>query len=197
MKQPIFYLILLLFLLSCSSSNENPYLTEQINNSTFQYKLEDGKLTDTLKVFDLNGKLVFLQNWRNGKLEQTSIVDETGKIRNLEFYERKDSSSTTQYYFDKNDTNFKRFPFTKDMFDFYEKHCFLSQNSISKDTVNKIDLFNYPIKHAMIAVNHGIVSFENGKFMVTPKLESSDTMKVFLNNPMTGNFSKEFHLIVK
>ncbi len=196
MRRPIRYFIFFLIIISCSSRKENHYLIEQIINSTFQYKLNNGKLTDTLKVFDSNDKLVFLQYWENGKLEQVSIVDENGKIRDLEFYQRKDSNSTTQYYFDKNDKSFICFPFSEDMFAFYEEHCFLSENSIEKDSVIKIDIFNYPTTHAQVAVTHGIIRFEDGEFIIKPQLASPDTMKVFLINPLTGEFSKEFHLTV-
>lgn len=198
LMQPLVFCMMYLFILfNCSSPKKSPYLTEQINHSTFQYKLEDRKLTDTLKVFDSTKKMVFFQDWENGKLKHTSIVDENGKIRHLEFYERKDSISTTQYYFDKNDISFKRYPLTKEIFEFYERHCFLSLNSISKDSINKVELFNYPIKHLALAVTNGLIQFEDEKFLIKTKLERGDTMKILLHNPIMATFTKEFHLIVK
>lgn len=176
---------------------ENPYLTEQINNSIFHFKLDNGKLTDTLKVSDSDNNLFLFQDWTNGKLKKTSIVDEYGKIRELEFYEKKDSNSTTQYYIDINDRNFKTFPFNNDIFDFYEKHCFLSKTSIYQDKINEVDVLNYPMKHLMFAVTSGSIKLGNDNFLIEPDSENGDTMKVLLHHPLKGNFNRKFDLIIK
>lgn len=179
------------------AKQKNGYQTEQINNSIFQYKLENKKLTDTLKVLDLNGNLFLFQDWKDGKLNKTFVVDEHGKTREMVFYSRQDSNSITQYYIDVNDQNYKTFPINEDMFDFYEEHCLLSSNSIFRDSINEVDIYNYPIKHLTLAVTNGIIKPGKDKFFIKTEKEYGDTMKVYIQHPLNGDLKKKFDLIIK
>lgn len=179
------------------AKQEYSYKTERINNSIFQYKLENKKLTDTLKVSNFNGNLFLFQDWKEGKINKTFVVDEQGKTRELVYYSRQDSNSTTQYYYDINDQDYKTFPISEDMFDFYEKHCFLSANLISHNSINEVDIYNYPIYHITLAVTNGNIKLGKDIFLIEPDHEKGDTMKVFIQHPLTGDLKKKFDLIIK
>lgn len=176
---------------------ESSYQTDQINHWTFQYKLSNRKLVDTLKVINPDNNLVLFQNWNEGKLKKTFSVDQYGKIRELSFYSLQDSNSTIQYYYDINDLSFRTFPFNKTIFDFYENHYFLSLDSVKNNAINEINIFNYPIKHARLAVTKGHISFGNDIFHIVPKAQKGDTLKVLLNHPLEGKFTPKFDLIIK
>lgn len=190
-------LIIALTPVSSFTKQEYNYKTERINNSIFQYKLENRKLTDTLKVSDLNGNLFLFQNWKDGKLNKTFIVDEHDITRELVFYSRQDSNSTTQYYFDVNDKNYKTFPINEDMFDFFEKHCFLSSDIIFPNSSNEVDIYNYPMNHITLAVTNGKIKLGKDMFLIKTDKEKGDTMKVFIQHPLNGNLNRKFDLIIK
>lgn len=179
------------------AKQENSYKTERINNSIFQYKLENNKLTDTLKVSDINGKLFLFQNWKDGKLNETFVVDEQGKTREMVFHSRQDSNSTTQYYIDVNDQNYRTFPINEDMFDFYEKHSSLSSNKIFRDSINEVDIYNYPMNHITLAVTNGNIKLGKDMFLIETDKENGDTMKVFIQHPLNGNLNRKFDLIIE
>jgi hypothetical protein len=180
-----------------TAKQENNYKTEHINNSIFQYKLENKKLTGTLKISNINGNLSLFQDWKEGMLNKTFVVDEHGKTRELVFYSRQDSNSTTQYYYDINDQDYKTYPFNEDMFDFYEKHCFLSSNSIFRDSINEVNIYNYPMKHITLFVTNGNIKLGKDIFLIKTDKENGDTMKVFIQHPLNGDLKRKFDLIIK
>ena len=192
----ILIFLLTLFIISCTQSKTEDYTTEKINNSTFLFKTVDQRLVDTLKQKNIDNKLILFQIWDKGQLKETSIIDENGKTRRLKYYSNTNEETTTTYFVDINDDNFKIFPFNKDIFQFYENHLILSDYSVTNDSLTEIDIFNYPIELSMFAATNGMIKFQSNKLQLKPSSSVGDTMRLLIYNPLTGKSDKEINLLI-
>ena len=193
----ILIFLLTLLIISCTQCTTENYTTEKIGNSIFLFKTVDQKLVDTLKQKDFDNKLILFQIWDKGQLKETSITDENGKTRRLKYYSNTNEETTTTYFVDINDDDFKIFPFNKDIFQFYENHLILSDYSVTNDSLTEIDIFNYPIELSMFAATNGMIKFQNDRLQIKPISSVGDTMKLLIYNPLTGKSDKEINLLIK
>ena len=201
MKPLLSILIFSVITFSCSrnQSNQKTLLSERINNFYFDYFLSESKFTDSLKLYTSEKTVLLCQNWDNGKLISTSVIDESGKTRHLKLFERTDTTSEsisfTRYYFDVDNPDFRFFLMHDDITTFYKKHAFPSTFEIYKDSINIIDLYNFPKEFLCLDCKNGEIEAIGNRYQIRTHGIKGDTVQLMLIGGSSR--SKYINLIIK
>jgi len=192
MRNLLIFQVLILFLISCSENQttNQKLISEKINNSTFVYKLNKDNLDDTLKQYDSSGNLYLLQTWEDGKLLQTSVRDESGKIRKLKLVWAWKYSDSSHYHQDINDTSFLIIPYDDDAFTFFKKHASLTIESVYRDSITNFDLLNSPKDYLAVSICRGYLKRKGDNYILTTNSKRGDTIIISYYYPKMHNDNK-------